>query len=90
MTELLSVAASVAGLISLGIQVTQSLINFYNTYENRDSHLVYMIERLNSLLDIFQCLKNTLSDRHFQADERSLVESIQTSIKSYKKLIQEL
>ena len=90
MTELLSVAASVAGLISLGIQVTQSLVNFYNAYENRDSHLVHMIERLNSLLDIFQCLKNTLSDRHFQADERSLVESIQTSIKSCEELIQEL
>ena len=30
--EPLSVAASVAGLISLGIQVTQSLVDFYNAY----------------------------------------------------------
>ena len=56
MTEPLSVAASVAGLISLGIQVTQSLVNFYNAYKYRDSDLVHMIERLDSLLDIFQCL----------------------------------
>ena len=53
MTDPLSVAASVAGLISLGIQVTQSLADFYNAYENRDSELVHTIERLDSLLDIF-------------------------------------
>ena len=90
MTDPLSVAGSVVGLISLGIQVTQSLVNFYNAYENRDSELVHMIERLDSLLDIFQCLKKTLSDRHFQADERSLIESIETSIKSCEEFIQEL
>ncbi|KAL9075568.1 MAG: hypothetical protein Q9161_001641 [Pseudevernia consocians] len=86
----LSVTASVAGLISLEIQVTQSLVNFYNAYENRDSDLVRMIERLNSLLDIFECLEKTLSGRKFQVDERSLVESIETSIKSCEELIQEL
>ena len=90
MPDPLSVAGSVVGLISLGIQVTQSLVNFYNAYENRDSELVHTIERLDSLLDIFQCLKTTLSDRHFQADERSLIESIETSIKSCEELIQEL
>ena len=90
MTGPLSVAASVTGLVSLGIQVTQSLVDFYNAYKNRDSDLVHMIERLDSLLDIFQCLKQALSDRHFQADERSLIESIETSIKSCEELIQEL
>ena len=90
MTDPLSVAASVAGLISLGIQVTQSLVDFYNAYENRDSELVHTIERLDSLLDIFQCLRKILSDRHFQAEERSLVESIETSINSCEEFIQEL
>ena len=90
MTEPLSVAGSVAGLISLGIQVTQSLVNFYNAYKNRDSDLVHMIERLDSLIDTFQCLKKALSDRQFQVDERSLVESIETSIKSCEEWIQEL
>ena len=65
MTDLLFVAASVAGLISLGIQVTQSLVDFYKAYENRNSELVHTIERLDSLLDIFQCLRKILSDRHF-------------------------
>ncbi len=33
MTDLLSVTAGAAGLISLGIQVTQSLVNYYNSYK---------------------------------------------------------
>ncbi|KAL9100680.1 MAG: hypothetical protein Q9163_003967 [Psora crenata] len=90
MADPLSVAGSVVGLISLGIQVTQSLVNFYNAYETRDSELLHMIKRLDSLLDIFQCLKKTLLDRHYQADERSLIESIETSIKSCEELIQGL
>ena len=90
MTEPLSVAASVAGLISLGIQATQSLVDFYNLYKCRDSDLVHITERLDGLLDIFQCLTEALSDRDFQADERGLVESIETSIKNCNELIQEL
>lgn len=49
-----------------------------------------MSERLDGLLDIFQCLKNTLSDRKFQADEGSLVESIERSIKNCDEMIQGL
>ena len=90
MTEPLSVAASVAGLISLGIQVTQSLVDFYNAYKHRDSDLVHMTKRLDGLLHIFQCLTKTLSDRDFQADERGLVKSIETSITNCDEGIQEL
>ena len=49
-----------------------------------------MIDRLDSLLNIFQSIRKTVSDRHFQEDERSLIESIETSIKSCEELIQEL
>lgn len=87
MFESLSVAGSVAGLISLGIQITQSLIDFYNAYEYRDSDLIHMIERLKSLLNIFQCLIKTLLKRDFQADERGLLENIETSIKNCDELI---
>lgn len=90
MTDLLSVSAGLGGLISLGIQVTQSLVDFYNAYKNQDSNLVGITGRLESLLDIFQCLKKTLLDRNFQADEQALVKSIETSIKNCDELIQEL
>ena len=90
MPDPLSVAASVAGLISLGIQVTQSLVDFYNAYKNRVSNLADTTEKLESLLDIFQCLEKTLSDRSFQADEQKLISSIEASVKKCDELIQEL
>lgn len=80
MTNPLSVAAGVAGLVSLGIQVTHSLVDFYNAYAKRDLDLINIIKRLDSLLDIFQYLKKTLLDRDFHADEQGLIKSIETSI----------
>lgn len=61
MTDPLSLPANVAGLVSLGIQVTQSLVDFYNACKEWDSDLVGMTERLGSLLDIFQCLNKDVS-----------------------------
>lgn len=90
MSEPLSIAASVAGLISLGIQVTQSLFDFYNAYKKRDSDVLGMSERLESLLDILQHLHKTLVDRKFQADEQGLIKSIETLIKNCDESIQEL
>lgn len=90
MADPVSVAGTAVGMISLGIQVTQSLVNFYNSYKGQNSDLIHMTERLDDLLDTFQCLQKTLSDRNPQAEERSLIKSIETSIKNCDELIQEL
>ena len=90
MADPLSVAGSVVGLVSLGIQVTLSLINFYNSYKYQDSDLVSITKKLEALLEIFQFLEKTLLDRNFQADERSLIKRIETSIENCDELIQEL
>ncbi len=90
MGEVLAITASVAGLISLGIQVTQSLVEFYTSYKHRDSEIAGMTERLESLLSVLQTLDETLSNRKFQADEQSLKGNFETSIKNCHELIQEL
>ena len=74
MGDPLSIVGSVAGLISLGIQVTQSLVDFYTSYEHQHSELAGTIEKLDSLLTILESLEKTLSTRKFQVDERSLLE----------------
>lgn len=89
MTDPLSVPGSVAGAISLGIQVTQSLVDFYKSYKRRDSELTGITERLESLVETFQHLEKALLGRIFQADERSLVKNIETSITNCDELIQE-
>lgn len=90
MTDPLSVVGSVAGVISLGVKVTQWLVDFYKSYNNRDAELAGIIERLESLAETFQSLQKALSSRIFQADERGLVKSIETSITKCDELIQEL
>lgn len=90
MSDPLSVAAGVAGLISLGITVSQSLVDFYNSYKDLDSDLSSTVKRLESLLKIFSYLGETVSNRKFQADERDLVENIEASISECDNLIHEL
>ena len=90
MTDPLSVTGSAAGLISLGIQVTQSLVDFYDSYKALDSDLFAITQKLECLLEIFCSLEKAISDRNFQEDERELIKNIETSIKACDELIQEL
>ena len=90
MSDPLSIAGSVAGLISLGIQVTKSLVDFYTSYKHQDSELAGTIEKLDGLLGILESLQETLSNRKFQADEKSLIKNIETSIENCDELIHEL
>ena len=90
MADPLSIVGSVTGVISLGIQVTQSLVEFYNSYRYRNSELAGITERLEGLTETFQSLRKTLSSRTFQADERSLVKSIEISITNCNELVYEL
>ena len=90
MSDPLSVAASVAGLISLGITVSQSLVDFYNSYKDLDSDLNSTVKRLESLLDIFRYLEETISNRKFQTGEQDLVNNIEASISACGNLIHEL
>ena len=90
MTDPFSVVVGAAGLISLGIQVTQSLVNFYNARKDQISDLQNTNERLEDLLFIFRCLEKTLAGRIFQEDEQGLIRSVDMSIESCNDSIQEL
>ena len=48
MTDPLSVAASVAGLIPLGIHVTQSLVDFCTSYRDQDCDLANVGEETSA------------------------------------------
>lgn len=90
MSDPLSIAGSVAGLVSLGIQVTQLLVDFYTSYRYQDSQLVGTIEKLDSLLIILKSLEKALSNRKFEVDERDLIKKIEISIENCDELIHEL
>jgi ankyrin repeat domain-containing protein 50 len=90
MTDPLSVAAGIAGLISLGIQVTQSLVEFYTSYKSQDSDVTRTTEKLESLLHAFQFLEAALQNRTFRPDEQDLIKNIESPIHKCDELIQEL
>ena len=90
MADPISITGTAVGVISLGITVTQSLVQFYSSYKSQDSAIDATTERLAGLSDIFKCLGKTLSDRDFQADERSLIARIETSIQKCDEIIHEL
>jgi hypothetical protein len=90
MGDPLSITASVLTVISAGIAVTNSLVDFYTSYKHQDSKLRSTTEKLQDLLDIFESLRNSVSNRKFQLDEQSLVEKIEASILTCEEMIEEL
>jgi ankyrin repeat domain-containing protein 50 len=90
MTDPLSVAAGIAGLISLGIQVTKSLVKFYTSYKGQDNDVIRMTEKLESLLGMFQFLHGALQRRIFRSHEQDLIKNIESSIHKCDELIEEL
>jgi len=86
----LSIAASAAGLLSLGITVAQSLVDFYSSYKHQKSDVAHTIEKLERLLDVLNRLRAQLEKRAFRADEQPLLDNIERSIRACEECIQEL
>jgi hypothetical protein len=89
MTDPLSVAAGIAGLISLSIQVTDSLVKFYTSYKGQEAAVTRTTENLESLLGTFRSLSSALQNRAFRPDEQDLIKNIESCIYQCDDLIQE-
>jgi ankyrin repeat domain-containing protein 50 len=90
MTDPLSVTAGIAGLISLGIQMTDSLVKFYTSYKGQEAAVTRTTENLESLLGTFRSLSSALQNRAFRPDEQDLIKNIESCIYQCDDLIQEL
>ncbi|KAJ5998783.1 hypothetical protein N7451_006593 [Penicillium sp. IBT 35674x] len=88
MADPLSIASGVAGLLSLGIQVTQSLVDFYSAYKNQTSDIAKIAQGLESLLAIFRSLEGALQDRQPRTD--ALLQEIERSTEGCHSIIKEL
>ncbi|KAL8747661.1 MAG: hypothetical protein Q9190_000508 [Brigantiaea leucoxantha] len=86
----LSIAGSLAGLTSLGINVTLSLIKFFTSYVQQDFELRTICSNLDDLLDVFRILSSTLHSRAFQEDEVDLIKNLEKWMQKAVKLIQQL
>jgi len=86
----LSIAASAASLISLGIQITQSLIDIYSAYKSQNSNIIHTIKKLESLLDMLETLHIQLANGKFRADKQDSRKTIEGSIQGCEGCIHEL
>ncbi|KAK6384107.1 hypothetical protein LTR65_009866 [Meristemomyces frigidus] len=90
MADPLSIAASVAGLVSLGLQATGTLYDFYTAYKDRNDDLARTATRLGSLVEVLRLIQVATSTREWRADERSIVQTIEAAVSRSTNGIEEL
>lgn len=90
MADPLSTAAGIAGLLSLGIQVTQSLITFYSAYKNRDNNLAKISQNLGDLQNIFRSLETAVQDCQFQDNAVEILKEVNKATQGCQEIIKEL
>ncbi|KAJ5990482.1 NACHT nucleoside triphosphatase [Penicillium canescens] len=90
MADPLTIASGIAGLLSLGIQVTQSLLSFYTTYKDQDTDLAKVTQKLDNLLGIFRALDIVVEERRSQADTQDLLREVEKAVQQCEEIITEL
>ncbi len=86
----LSVAGSVAGVLSIGIQVTQCLVDFYSAYKSQKSDAAHTIKKLERLFGVLENLHHQLADRTYLASEQDPPNIVQDEIRDCEECIREL
>jgi ankyrin repeat domain-containing protein 50 len=90
MADGLSVASGIAGLISLGLQTANALVQFYTSYKDRDANIARTTGRLESLATTFCALDANIQRRKFQPNEKSLIDQINYSVRHCEEAVLEL
>lgn len=90
MVDPLSLSGTVVGMISLGIQVTQTLFDFYTAAKNQYSDIAHTTQNLERLLGNLESLRHQADSRTFRADEQELLGNIESSVRRCEECIREL
>ena len=85
--EVLGTASAVAGILSLGIEVCQGLLNYYNSYKGAAADVARMYGSVESLTTTVSILKKTL-DRGSVASnvEKDVIKSIKSCENGFQRL----
>lgn len=90
MGDPLSIAAGTAGLISLGIQVSKGLYDFYTACKSKDATVEKTIRRLDGLLKTLQQVNEGLQNRKLKADNVDQRHAIEECIEGCRTCIEGL
>ena len=90
MADPLSIASGTAGLLSLGLQVTQFLVKFYTSYKDQDTDLAKVMQNVESLQTLFIFLNDAVEERQSQADTPGLLREVEKAVQKCDETITEL
>lgn len=90
MVDPLGTAASVAGLISLGLQTVEYLYKFYSAYRDQDEALGRIADKLSDLLGSLQNIEQVIQARQSRPGEQLILQSIEKSITLCRDIISDL
>ncbi|KAJ5659195.1 hypothetical protein N7507_005646 [Penicillium longicatenatum] len=90
MTDPLSITAGIAGFLSLGIQVTQTLIDFYSAYKSQDAELAKVTQKIKTLQNTFQSLETAIQQHPSHVSGKGLLEDVEKASQSCQEIIKEL
>ncbi|KAK0664020.1 ankyrin repeat, PH and SEC7 domain-containing protein secG [Cercophora samala] len=86
----MEVAGAVVGVISLGIQATQSLTQYYTSVRDQNTDTARTISKLNFLLQSLRCLEENINNRVFQPEEQTIRQTIESAVRECEKYIDKL
>ncbi|KAJ5477775.1 hypothetical protein N7530_003284 [Penicillium desertorum] len=90
MSDPLSIAAGIAGFLSLGIQVTQTLVDFYSVYKSQDTDIAKITQNLETLQSTFRSLENAIRQRQSQPNAEVLLQEVDKATQRCHEIIKEL
>ncbi|KAJ6150552.1 hypothetical protein N7471_001751 [Penicillium samsonianum] len=90
MSDPLSIAAGIAGFLSLGIQVTQTLVDFYSAYKSRDNEVAKITQNIENLQSAFRSLEIEVQQRQIRADADELLQEVDKATQRCQEILQEL
>lgn len=90
MAEAFGVAGSAVGVISLGIQATQFLFDYYTAVKNLESNAADTTKRLGGLLELLQILQDQIENPKFLDESSPLLARIAALVENCEEYIEEL
>lgn len=88
MTDPLSIASGVAGLLSLGISVSQGIITYYSSWKDCPENVASTVQALNSLSNVLKNIRRTTEESsQLQLETR---EAIDNSVLSCRAVLEKL
>jgi 3-dehydroquinate dehydratase len=90
MSDPLSIAAGIAGFLSLGFQVTQTLVDFYSVYKSQDADIAKITQNMENLQGAFRYLESAIQQRQSQPNAEELLAEVDKATQRCHEIINEL